>query len=339
MLEGLTTSVARSRAFGAFVGLLERMDREEPNLLRTLTYHRVEWDHASPAPSPGLTVSPDAFAEQMQFIQRHYHAVSAEQVIHAVQGGGRLAPRSVLITFDDGYRDFRSQAWPVLKALGLPVVLFVPTAFPGDPTAYFWWDRLRHTLMNTPRRNPLETVIGRLPLATGRQREDASVRLQAHAKRMQHAEAMSWVRATCSELDVPLPPRAILSWDELRELANDGVTVASHTRTHALLTRIAPEAVSAEVRGAANDLRRELGTTLPILAYPAGAFDDGVVRILEQEGHVLAFTTVRGVNELRRACPLKLRRTSVGRRTSAALLRAQLLGRSVRLNRICFPEP
>lgn len=329
----MTASVARSRSFAAFVGLLERLDHEGRDLLRVLTYHRVERGDIDPAPSPAVTIPPEAFAEQMRYIHRHYHAVSAHEVIRAVRPGGTLPPRSVLITFDDGYRDFRTQAWPVLKVLGLPVVLFVPTAFPDDPAGGFWWDRLHHALMHTPRRDRFETPVGRLSLETVPEREDASVRLQTHAKRMRHQEAMEWVTATCRELDVSPPPPAILNWDELRDLANDGVTVASHTRTHPLLTRISPEEVRAEVAGALHDLKRELGSVLPILAYPAGAFDDRVTRILEQEGYHLAFTTARGVNELARTHPLKLRRIHVGRRTSLALLRAQLLGRSVALNR------
>jgi peptidoglycan/xylan/chitin deacetylase (PgdA/CDA1 family) len=326
-------SVARSRAFAGLVGLLERLDREGPDLLRVLTYHRVEWDDVNPAPSPSLTISPDAFAEQMRYVRRRYQVVSVEQVIHAIQGKGGLPRRSVLITFDDGYQDFRSQAWPVLKELGLPVVLFVPTAFPGEPEATFWWDRLRHALMNTSRRDQLESPVGRLSLGTTREREDASGRLQAHAKRMRHPEALVWVMATCRELGVPPPPAAILNWSELRELASEGVTIGSHTRTHPLLTRIPLEEVRAEVAGALRDLKQELGSALPILAYPAGAFDDRVVRIIEEEGYVLAFTTVRGVNDLAKAHPLRLRRINVGGRSSLSLLRAQLMGRSAAINR------
>lgn len=333
MLSRAATSVAKRRPLTWFVRLLELLDHEGPDLLRVLTYHRVERSDANPPPYPGVTIPPDIFAEQMRYIREHYHVVSAEVLIDAVHARGGLPRRSVLVTFDDGYRDFRDHAWPVLKALEIPVVLFVPTAFPGDPGQSFWWDRLRHALINTTRRDALETPLGRLRLGSFRERENAYTRLRAHVKQMPHPEALAWVRATSLDLAVPPPPPAVLSWDELRELASEGVTVGSHTRTHPLLTRIPIEEVRAEVAGSLRDLERELGMVLPILAYPAGAFDDGVVRILADEGYVLAFTTVRGVNELKKAHPLTLRRINVGRRTSLALLRAQLMGRSVGLNR------
>jgi peptidoglycan/xylan/chitin deacetylase (PgdA/CDA1 family) len=336
LLKHLTASMTGSRAFAKFVGLLERMDHEGPDLLRVLTYHRVEWGTATPSPSPAITISPDAFSEQMRFIRRRYHPVSVEQVIHAVRTRTGLPRRSVLVTFDDGYEDFRSQAWPVLKELGLPVVLFVPTAYPSNPGNGFWWDRLHHAVMHTSRRDGLETSLGRLSLSTTRGREDASARLRAHVKGMQHSDALDWVAAICRDLGVPPAPPALLTWDQLRELKKEGVAVGSHTRTHPLLTRVPPEEGRAEVAGALRDLARELGTALPILAYPAGAFDDRVVQILEEEGYVLAFTTARGVNDLARAHPLKLRRTYLGARSSLSVLRVQLMGRSVALNRF-FP--
>ena len=107
------------------VALLERLDYEAPDLLRVLTYHRVESAEADHAPAPGLGVSPDAFAEHMRYLRSHCRVVSVDEVLHALRAREGLPPRSVLITFDDGYRDFRLNAWPVLKSLGLPAILFV----------------------------------------------------------------------------------------------------------------------------------------------------------------------------------------------------------------------
>jgi peptidoglycan/xylan/chitin deacetylase (PgdA/CDA1 family) len=330
VLKRVAATLAGSPPFAWFVSLLERLDHEPPDLLRVLTYHRVERSDAASSPVPGVTVAPEAFAEQMRIVRERYRAVSVEELIQVVRGRGKLAPRSVLITFDDGYRDFQIHAWPVLKSLEMPVVVFVPTAFPGEPERRFWWDRLYHALMHTTRRDRLETPLGLLALGTARQRQEVFRRLRAHAKQRPHDEAEAWVAAACRSLAAPEPPPAVLSWDQLRELAREGVTLGSHTRTHPLLTRIPPAEVRTELSECLADLKRELGSALPILAYPSGAFDDEVVRIVAEEGYLLAFTTVRGVNRLGRADPLKLKRINVGSGTRLAALRAQLLGRGIR---------
>jgi peptidoglycan/xylan/chitin deacetylase (PgdA/CDA1 family) len=60
---------------------------------------------------------------------------------------------------------------------------------------------------------------------------------------------------------------AILSWDMLRWLAREGVTLGAHTRSHPLLNRISLGEVRAEAAGSWRDLEREIGTALPILAH------------------------------------------------------------------------
>jgi peptidoglycan/xylan/chitin deacetylase (PgdA/CDA1 family) len=334
MLKQMASGMSRSAVFTRLVGIFEHLDRETPDLLRVLTYHRVARSDVDPVPPPGVAVTPVAFAEQMGWVRAQCNAVGVEEVLSAIQGRRQLPRRSVLITFDDGYRDFRTEAWPVLRSLGLPVVLFVPTAFPGDSERRFWWDRLHHALTTTARRDSLATPLGPLSLASAGERRAAYLRLRAFVKSMQHQEALDWVAATCAELGTAPEARAILNWAELRELAAEGVTIASHTRTHPLLTRVPPEVAREEVRESLRDLERELGSAPPILAYPAGAFDDDVVRILAGEGTQLGFTTVRGINDLRRSHPLKLRRINVGQGTPLAALRAQVLARSLGLNRL-----
>lgn len=125
--------------------LLEKLERQ-PNSLRVLTYHRVDYPDAQPDLDPNLiSAIPEDFARQMEHLAEHCLAVKIDQVVQAVRDKTLLPPRSVLVTFDDAYRDFAEHAWPILKRMGLPVVMFVPTAFPGQPRQ-FWWDTVYEAL-------------------------------------------------------------------------------------------------------------------------------------------------------------------------------------------------
>jgi len=72
---------------------------------------------------------------------------------------------------------------------------------------------------------------------------------------------------------------------------------------------------------------------LPVFAYPDGASTNRVAAMLAKEGFRLALTTQRGVNDLRSADRMQLRRINIGQRTNEAILRAELLPWTVHLNR------
>jgi peptidoglycan/xylan/chitin deacetylase (PgdA/CDA1 family) len=237
------------------------------------------------------------------------------------------------VTFDDAYCDFAEHAWPTLKRYRLPATLFVPTAYPDQPALTFWWDRLYQALHGVTGHVELDTPLGRLPLATAAQRSQAFARLRNDVKELPHAEAMALVDQICGKLGAPSPEHSVLGWDALRRLAQEGVTLGAHTRTHPLMNRISSEEARAEAVGSLQDLERRIGAVLPVFAYPSGAFNAETVRVLEREGFLLAFTTTRGLNDLRRADRLRLRRINVGRRASLEALRAQLLPWSIYFNR------
>jgi hypothetical protein len=76
-----------------------------------------------------LSVAPSHFRQQMQYLaDHHYNVVSLYDVDLALRWGAPLPPRPVVLTFDDGYRDAFSEAFPVLEEFGYTATFFVITA-------------------------------------------------------------------------------------------------------------------------------------------------------------------------------------------------------------------
>ncbi len=331
-LARLVRLAGRSPACAVLVRGLERVSRFRPGLLPVLAYHRVDDPTRPSGLYPGLvSATPEAFAEQMAFLSVSYHLVSMAELLDARAGRASIPERSVMVTFDDAYRDFAEHAWPAMRRLGVPVTLFVPTGYPDRPDRCFWWDRLFHALHSTAR-DACDTPGGRLPLTTAAERMRAFRAVREQLKRLPHSEAMDAVEAFACRLEASAPAPAVLGWDELRRLAREGVTLAPHSRTHPLLNRVSLEEAREEVAGSLADLQREIGPTAPAFAYPSGAHDDRVVTVLAEAGFAAGFTVMRwGSNDLRRASWLRLRRILVTRGLTAPLLRAQLLPLSTRL--------
>ncbi len=334
LAKRVSSAAARGPALAALLAVLERMDRQRTDLLRVLTYHRVDRPAARPALSPRLiSATPAAFAQQMDYLAANYHVISMQEVLDTRRSGGALPPRAVLITFDDAYCDFAEHAWPILQRFGLPATLFVPTAFPDQPQRTFWWDRLYRGFQATARRDELVTPLGQLPLNTAARRAYTYNRVVGCIKTLPHDAAMDLVDRLCNELDAPAAENHVLGWDALRELAGEGLTLGAHTRTHPMMNRIAIGEAVAEAIGSFCDLLIQIGSALPIFAYPAGGLSDRLAATLKREGFLLAFTTRTGINDMQSADPLRLRRINVGRRTTVAVLRARLLTWSMRLQR------
>lgn len=296
------------------------------NLLRVLTYHRVANPEKTSMLDPSLISStPTVFEQHVRFLAKNYRVVSIEQVLNAVTNGHSLPRRAVLITFDDAYCDLKEIAWPILKRYRLPVTVFVPTAYPAQNYGSFWWDELYRSVMYTPKKVLNSSPIGRLILSTPAEREQSLRRLKTYIRTLPHHSAMATVKNTCLRLgNHQQNYRSVLDWEEIRQLASEGVVFCPHSQTHPILTQIPPEEVRREVAGSFEDLNREIGETLPVFCYPNGSHNDEVVKILEEENFLLAFTGIDGHNDLRSTNLRKLRRTNVTRRSTLPVLRLRL---------------
>ena len=100
-----------------------------------LNYHKIDNMHIS------LSVKPEDFERQMKYLAEHnFHSITPQELYAALVGGAELPENPVLITFDDGYMDNYTNAYPILKKYGLKATIFVITGFldraqPG----YFTW--------------------------------------------------------------------------------------------------------------------------------------------------------------------------------------------------------
>lgn len=328
----ITSLLADSPVLGWFVSTLERNDGTRPDLLRVLTYHRVAEPDTYPFLDSNLiSATPLAFERQMAYLAANYQILSVADLLEVSQSRRPLPPKALMVTFDDAYCDFADHAWPVLKRLKIPVILFVPTAFPGQPERVFWWDKLYYAIKQASS-TELSLPVGKFPLVTPGHRKDTLSTINGFLKSLKHAEALRIIDEICEQLNAPPMQNCVMDWDVLRQLAREGVALGAHTRTHPLMDQISIEDARDEVIGSIRDLEREIGSVLPIFAYPGGGFNEEIIKILKLAGIRIAFTTVRGINNMGEVDLLQLRRINVGSRTTLQLLRAQLLPLAVHLN-------
>src|SRR5437867_11058911 len=100
--------------------------------LPILLYHKIE--HVAPGSRyPQNYVTPEQFDAQLAFLRRlGYRSVSFADYVAYRRGNGRLPRRSVIITFDDGYRSNREIALPILHRHGFAATIFLVASQIGN---------------------------------------------------------------------------------------------------------------------------------------------------------------------------------------------------------------
>jgi len=159
----------------------------------------------------------------------------------------------VLLTFDDGYVNFYTDAVPVLNEMGFPATVFVCTDLVGRRPD--WYRRDRSAIM-------------------------------------QFARGLGLSRKQLSEFDRSMDVvsrEPLMSREQILELRDRGMDIGSHTASHAFLDSLSSGQLESEVRDSREALERMLGSSVELLSYPYGTVDERVVSAAARSGYRAGF--------------------------------------------------
>jgi peptidoglycan/xylan/chitin deacetylase (PgdA/CDA1 family) len=311
-LLGLTLGLSRRWAFGrsreagrGFPGV----ERRRKAQFQILFYHRVNDDVKAICD----TVPVRTFAVQMELLKAHFRVLPLLDLIDASERDD-VPPNAVAVTFDDGYRDNYQNAFPVLRALGLPATIFVTTGAVGS-RSLLWHDRFFDAFAQS-RVSSVSFEGERLPLRTLAEKRAAVGVCGKQLRTYDPQRRIDELRRLVGELEVPEPDPdrwRKLDWDEILEMAGAGISFGAHTVTHPVLTRVTREEAAAEIVDSREVLENQIGSRVTLFAYPNGAhgdFNESIKQVLREAGFRCAVTTVPGVNDTA-TDPFELRREAM----------------------------
>jgi peptidoglycan/xylan/chitin deacetylase (PgdA/CDA1 family) len=304
--------------------------------LTVLCYHRVgnPDQDSSFSYRPNFSASIENFTQQMRLVRTLFTPVSLKEVAHWLATGASLPKRPALITFDDGYKDNGYVAWPIMRDLGIPCAIFLATDHigTGDP---FIWDYAAYCFQNAGVERAYLPLLGVRSLSNLLDRQTATVAWVDASKRLPAEQRWPAAEALASVLGVLAPQSAFsnlcLDWNEVRQLAQDGLEFGGHTCSHPILTRLSAAAARNEIIGCQERLTTELGRPAIGFAYPNGLANDyngKHERAVYEAGFAIAFTLEPGPSKLYEVSqrPTAVRRIDVSARDNIPRLMAKLVG-------------
>jgi peptidoglycan/xylan/chitin deacetylase (PgdA/CDA1 family) len=277
-----------------------------------LAYHRIATPGSRDLSPALIDAYPADFEAQMRYVAEHYSVLSSWDIVRALREHFTLPKRALVITFDDGYTCFRDTAMPILRRLGLPVTLFVATAFTGSPGTRFRWDAIYHALANTELHEVALRGVGRFPLSGAQKRMETYDRIVAALERTDERQAALMTERLLEQCKVePSSAVHLLGWDDVKELHEEGVAVGPHSRRHPILSKISAERVDEEVAGSWADLQEHLARPLPLFCYPNGqphSISGRARQAVKAAGMAGAVTMIPDRNVLGSTDPFMMRR-------------------------------
>lgn len=269
-------------------------------------YHRVVDNFAASAENymPAMLISRRMLEQQLDWIGRRYRFVSLDELGSRLESGEPFRGPVAAVTFDDGYSDVYHNAFPMLKRKGIPAAVFVVTGLMGTSALHIH-DHLHRLFARAFSRNgresceldgllrSLDVLLPDFALTNGHPRDPiaATCAVLRSLPQVGVRQVIAALEAQVEMEESAPEAHRSLSWEMISEMHRAGITIGSHTVTHAVLTNEGSGRVRDEVAGSRRELGDRLGTNIDHIAYPDGRFDASTVRAVAASGYRFGYTT------------------------------------------------
>jgi peptidoglycan/xylan/chitin deacetylase (PgdA/CDA1 family) len=262
-----------------------------------LLYHRITdleidpWD---------LAVSTDNFEEQLIALKEAYNVISLNELIEDKKNR-KLKERSIAITFDDGYKDNYTAAYPILIKHQVPATFFISSAYIESQNE-FWWDKLIRFVLtdtNLPKKLELKSLNKHWDISKHNFDEKSKFDffmdvwgslLQVHPNLRE--QALSEIETWSNHDKVIRSDHLPMSKTELIDMAQHPlISIEAHTNNHAALGYLDQNSQREEIQSGKRWLEKVLNKPITGFSYPNGSYNGETISLMAEIGFEYACTT------------------------------------------------
>ena len=288
-------------------------------------------------------ISRKRLRSMLEILTNYYNFISLEDAVDMINGRAPLKDNSLVLTFDDGYRNQLKHTLPILREFNAPATIFLATGHIGERIP-FWFDRLDYALQHarlagrefkvgndivkfpTNSRDDLRASFKQLRDAAKRAKRPDSVMVKEMETLAEQLENESGYRL--ADIIDEDDWSALLTWPEIAEAAaQEGVTFGSHTVDHVRLGLANEFEIRHQLTHSKESIERHTGKECRFFCFPSGSFSSLSVGLVKECGYKASVTTQEGLNR-RYQNPLALYRVS----PPASDSRADLLWQTFQLS-------
>jgi peptidoglycan/xylan/chitin deacetylase (PgdA/CDA1 family) len=270
-----------------------------PDGIYSFNFHRIgDWRKTRFDPCV-FSCNSEQLDDLIIFFKQNFDIISIAKAVELVnQNPQKVYGKYLVITFDDGYKDNYTQAFPVLKRHNVPACFYIATSLIGNKKLP-WWDRIAYNY----KKNKFQ-----------------SIKLSSWAKTVKHkGDDKGFVRDILAAtkiskdpievqlneieqlfpLEGELPTQEFLSWENLSEMILHGMDVGAHSHNHEILANLSQEQIIYELTHSKMLIEQNLSYPVNSFSYPVGSqgtYNESVTKALVDCGYDIAFNFQPGIN-------------------------------------------
>jgi peptidoglycan/xylan/chitin deacetylase (PgdA/CDA1 family) len=264
-----------------------------------LMYHRVleSTNKECIFVQPGMYVSKTTFSSHVKFLKSNFKIISLDELVQRIETGQSLI-NCCSITFDDGWIDNFTHAFPVIKEYQVPATIFLATNFIGTDKL-FWPEELCFYLQ--------QQLTNKLSLPDSIERvikkefffKNDNIKLLdriiENVKKLDPDERKNIIDELRSTSSKKSPRRLLINWHEAKTMLESGlINFGAHTANHVILDQVSLFKAEQEIIQSREDIDKNLGLHVNHFAYPNGNYNSALIKILTRVGFKSAVTTRKG---------------------------------------------
>ena len=266
-----------------------------------LMYHSVQdrpEDYANSIGRSLMHKSTD-FRKHLETLAKHYNPVTIDDIWTSLTEAKPLPPKSVAITFDDGYLDNFEIAAPVLNQYGIRATFYLMVdAIEGQRVP--WFSRLRHAFAITKKEMWSDSLGGGiLSLSHLAGRAAGFGAACEHCSRltgMAQSRAVEMIESDLETAPLADGRKLMMNWDQARRLHGMGHIVGAHTLSHPNVAYVSEAEAEREMSASKIKIEKELAAPVFHFSYPHPAlnpnWNERTLSISRRIGYRTAVTTV-----------------------------------------------
>lgn len=237
-------------------------------------FHRVAPKDGALPVIDELRVSPDYFRQFLLDKIGGGRFIDLQRFTELLKGG-KMPPPFHVITFDDGYEDNYTYAYPVLKELGIPFVIYVSVDLINDHQPIWNYPLIIERIVRKNDELKLKNGM-HIICRTIEEKNRAFMELKSWLFSLPYETLRDeFVRALQNYLTDDVFPNNTLTWEQLKEMAKDPLcTIGSHTMSHCRLVMKDNDSLMHELHDSKRILSEKLGVEIEHLSYPYGWITD-----------------------------------------------------------------